>query len=349
MSTENDLVRLDERAVSAIAGGFLMRSEQVRQGVAALVKQYPFAAQAAMVAGEFAILDAMTEDDKAFIKLCKERKRLLCEGGGNPSLEACYAVVAEAASKLLRFPSDDFSVWSNGTLYVKENGFRKLLRDYGASSIDVKPGGPKWTPLQDRKCWEVIGTASCVLDGKLVTTGDQLVQVNGNATDNPEKIAAHATRSLLKRLYKKVSSIDIGGEDEPDNVTDLPQGNEKRIEMPETVVTVHKTAPPEPEPVVQVSLVTPQEIRDEMIRAAVCCKGDHGRCGKMLSKDPEAASVFQEIWKAFDEAADLPALNKAGKDNKGTIKTFSDDVRAALTRWYELRVQHFKHGRPEVT
>ena len=221
MSDSDQLVVLDTQVVKAIATGFLRRAEDVRAAVQTLIKESPFAAHAAMVAGEFAIRDAMTDEDKAFIQRCKKEGKLLCEGGGSPTVEKCYDVVAEAAAKMLRFPSKDFSVWTIGTLYVKEDGFRQLLKVEGWSAIDPQTDPPVWKRLQDRSYWEVAARASARRNG-VTESVNCLVGVNGNATDGIEKILSHATRSILKRLHKKCSSIllEFDGEDDS-NVVDV--------------------------------------------------------------------------------------------------------------------------------
>ena len=214
----NQISILNPNDVAAIATGFMSKAEDVRQAVQSLIASNSYAASAAMVAGEFAIRDAMTEQDKAFILRCKKEQKLLIEGGSPPVDDKVFSVVAEAASKQLRFPSREFSVWTNGTLYVKEDGFKRLLMIEGWSAIrsDVKP--PRWVKLQDRSYWECSATASAKRGGTTESV-ECLVGVNGNAADGIEKILSHATRSILKRLYKTCSTIQLEFDGEDDSNT----------------------------------------------------------------------------------------------------------------------------------
>lgn len=308
MSTE--IIPLDAGAVSAIAHGFLRKSEEVRTAVKSLMVEYPFAANAAMVAGEFAIADAMTADDKAFILKCVQRGRLLIEGGKPPSDEKVFQVVAEAAAKTLTFPSKEFSVWTNGTLYIKEDGYRRLFKERGDCSVlDVEPGPPVWKKLQDRAYWEVTGFAKVDVSGKPVRV-DCLIGVNGNATDGIEKILAHATRALLKRLWKKVSGIDIDGSTDGDTTQDLtPLGAiGTDAEKPDTTTDAER------------DILAWQQSRNGLNR--------------MLSDNPSEAATVMELWDSIGSAKAMSDLEVCGQKIKDLKPRPSTRVLDELRRWW---------------
>ena len=219
----NDIATVNTDAIRAVATGFLARAEQVREAIASVMWEHPYAAAAAMIAGQFAIEERMTDEDKAYILKCVTKGKLKVEGGKTPDNSKIFEVVAEAAAKQLRFCADDYSIWTTGTLYIKEGGYRHLLTQRpGVSHVDINPGVPTWRQLQGGKAmWIVEGEATAIVNGELVTI-KATVGVNSNQMDGIAKIEAHAARSLAKRLWKKVSSIDMEFDDETDQIEQSP-------------------------------------------------------------------------------------------------------------------------------
>lgn len=258
---------INTEEIKAIATGFLMKSEQVRSVVAALITDHPAAAAAAMIAGQFAIEDAMTDADKAFIQKCVHRKKILCEGSSTtPPMDAIYAVIAEAESKQLDFGSTQYSVWGKGTFYAKEGAYRKwfsLRTD--CSHLDVNPGLPEWRVLKDKSMWVIPGEASVAVSGEIVSV-KCVVGINGSATDIIANIEAKATRALLKRLWSKVSSISLD-DSEDQIIEDTVQQTPARIDAKPTQQAT------EPEPFeTQIEKATKPIHLDVIARAIVAAK-----------------------------------------------------------------------------
>lgn len=208
--------------IQSLANGFLARSAEVRRVVANAIQGAPEVASAVIMAGQFAIEDAMTEVDKAFIKKGVDRGKILVEGGKTPPDDKIFAVIAEAESKHLDLGTRQYSIWSNGTLYIKEEGFRRLFAlrtDCSELDTDIKP--PVWMKLQERSCWHVPVKASVNVRGRGKVFVECTVGVNGNMTDTIAKVEAHAERSVLKKLWKKVTSIVIDDGDENDVVASV--------------------------------------------------------------------------------------------------------------------------------
>jgi uncharacterized protein YciI len=312
----NQISILNPNDVAAIATGFMSKAEDVRHAVQSLIASNSYAASAAMVAGEFAILDAMTEQDKAFILRCKKEQKLLIEGGQSPVDGKIFSVVAEAASKQLRFPSREFSVWTNGTLYVKEDGFKRLLMIEGWSAIktDVEP--PHWVKLQDRSYWECKAWATAKR-GNTTERVDCLVGVNGNASDGIEKILSHATRSILKRLYKTCSTIQIefDGEDDSDTI-------DVSATQPEVKV-IQQDQPKEQKPV---QTDWPQTDWPQIL-------------DKILARiDDEAErDGFSGLWNAVQKAKTAKALDECVKEIEDWKPLHSERNIIELRRFFKFR------------
>lgn len=232
---------VNTKEIASIASGFLQRSEQVRGAIASTMMMHPFAASAAMIAGQFAIEEAMTDSDRAFILKCVARKKVLIEGGKQPSDAAIFSVVAEAAAKQLLFGCDQYSVWSTGTLYMKEGGYRQLfkLRE-DCSHLDVSPGLPEWRVLKDKAMWVIPGEASVRCGGEIVSV-KAVVGINGNSTDIIANIESKAARALLKRLWVKVSSIHM--DDSEDQIEIIEETEPKRIQKQQETTSTPAAEP----------------------------------------------------------------------------------------------------------
>jgi hypothetical protein len=319
MSTLTTTVNTSE--IASLATGFLAKSAEVRRVVKQAIQGAPEIASAVIMAGQFAIEDAMTDTDKAFILKGITRGRILVEGGKQPVAERCYAVIAEAESKHFDIGTKQYSIWSNGTLYVKEDGFRRLFElrdDCSELDTDIKP--PVWMKLQDRSCWHVPVKAWVTVKGRGKVSVDCTVGVNGNLTDGIAKIESHAERSVLKKLWKKVTSIVI--EEEGEN--DVVNGSVIIVEEPVAAIT--------------------EKQQDESIAAAKQFSGDYDRCVKMLSSDPSAASVFQDIWKTIADCKTLEELDCIAKDSAALFHTFSKDVQLKIKAFSGERRKELAKG-----
>jgi hypothetical protein len=91
-----------------------------------------------------------------------------------------------------------------------------MREDCSELDTDIKP--PQWMKLQDRSCWHVPVKAWVTVKGRGKVVVDCVVGVNGNMTDGINKIEAHAERSVLRKLWKKVTSIRIDDEESDDTV-----------------------------------------------------------------------------------------------------------------------------------
>ena len=238
MSTLTTTINTSE--IASLATGFLGKSAEVKAVVMQAIQQAPTVASAVIVAGEFAIEDAMTDGDKKFILKAITKGRILAEGGPKPPDDKCFSVIAQAESRGFDICTDQYSIWSNGKIYIKENGFRKLfeMRE-DCSELDTSIQPPQFMKLQDRSCWHVPVRAWVMVKGRGKVSVDCTVGVNGNLTDGINKIEAHAERSVLRKLWKKVTSISMD-EDEGDDtvagsviIVDEPKAN---IEQPKPLV-----------------------------------------------------------------------------------------------------------------
>jgi hypothetical protein len=319
------MTTVDTTDIQQIATGFLMRAEQVRSVIAKTMQDAPFAASAAMIAGQFAIEAAMTETDKAFIKKCVERKKILVEGtsGTVPDTAIC-AVVAEAAAKQLLLGAGHYSVWANGTLYVKEAGYRHLLKIRGGvSEVDISPGLPRWEVLKDKSMWVIPGKASAKVDGKLVSV-ECTIGINGNATDIIANIEAKAFRSLAKRLWLKVSSIELEDGDTDDTL--LSQDNQQPAAITE-------------QPVVDAAA---EKLRVDGIMS----RQQFDRCRKMIANTPEHLEFFNGSITDLEACKTLEQLDMTRKAMTETRKglKLSQAVTDELKRFIEVREAELRAG-----
>jgi hypothetical protein len=306
-------VKMDADAIRSIATGFVAKSAEVMGVVRQAYQAAPEVYSAVTLAGQFAIEDAMTEADKAFIDRGISCGRILTEGGKPPSKEKCYSVIAEAQSKGFDLASKQYSIWTNGTLYVKEEGFRRAfsMRE-DCSHLDTKNEEPVWTKLQERSYWRVPVEAWVTVRGQKEPVRVKcVIGVNGNISDSISKIEAHAERSVLKKLWKKVTSIAIDADDDENDIADG------------SVIVVEKSS----------AAITEQPCdiaTDKRPSAADFHAGNYDRCLKMLSSDPSAAAVFQDIWKTIADVKTLVELDAIAKDSATLFRTFSKDVQGKI-------------------
>jgi len=315
----NAMATVDTTSIQKIATGFLLRAEQVRAVIAKTMIDSPFAASAAMVAGQFAIEEAMTDEDKAFIKKCVDRKKILVEGtSGIVPDAAIHSVVAEAAAKQLLLGAGHYSVWAGGSLYIKEAGYRHLLKIRGdVSEIDISPGLPAWQVLKDKSMWVIPGTASAMVRGIKVTV-ECTVGINGNPTDIIANIEAKAFRSLAKRLWLKVSSIEMEDGDVDDTVFD----------QPEPAAIGHDAG---------------KEIT-QLQRDRIAAEFELDACRKMIADNQAHVDFFERSVQGIDESDSVELLKEVGKlmkEQNAELK-LSERVMKELRRLFAIRQDELK-------
>jgi hypothetical protein len=276
-----------------------------------------------MIAGQFAIEEAMTEVDKAWIVKCVAKKKILCEGGGKPPDEAIYAVVAEAEAKNLDIGTAQYSVWSNGTLYIKEGGYRKLFKlRKDCSELDTKLGMPIWTKLQDRSCWHIPVRASVKVHGKGEILVDCTVGVNGNATDNIAKVEAHAERSVLKKLWKKVTSIAVEEDGDDDTVGSVIVVDEPAKQITQAVIHDDDA----------------KKLQEAAFDGAVRQLKD------ILAEEPDKLQFVLDVCNQIRTASTLAFLEETGNELAAMKENYSKTVLKLIRPLYQSRLAELKGG-----
>ena len=146
---------------------------------------------------------------------------------------------------------DEYAIFaqrgSASKVYVKENGYRKLLSMIPGCVIgDVKVGYPQIQQLDGNvEVWAVSGVANCTVHGQLIEVeakGEFAVRLpvkrsreSRDVIDNVDGIAAKARRRLLQQLWRKVSGssfIDDSNEADAANAD------------PENIIVVQPTPQP---------------------------------------------------------------------------------------------------------
>jgi hypothetical protein len=110
---------------------------------------------------------------------------------------------------------------SPSKVYVKENGYRKLLGMLPGCQIgDVQVGFPQIETLDGGvEVWSVPGKADCTIDGRKIAveaTGQFAIRLpvkrsrqDNSVIDNVDGIAAKARRRLLQQLWRKASGAGM--------------------------------------------------------------------------------------------------------------------------------------------
>lgn len=205
-----------------------------------------------------------------------------------------------------------------GKLYTKAPGFRTLFAHLGIVP-EVSSGHPEFVPLGtgDKKVWRVSGKASCDYQGKsyeVTFEGENRIGLPGYESDNVAGIAAKAKRRLLQELWLKVSPILTAEHSDNDTDDVIPEAAVPRIEPP---ANTHPAA-------------------------ADMHSGNYHRVMKMLSSDPSAASVFQEIWKTIGDAKTIKGLDAIAKESATLFRTFSKDVQDMIKGYSQSRRDELK-------
>jgi hypothetical protein len=154
-------------------------------------------------------------------------------------------VMAEAWTRGLIPGQAQYSVYGGGDkrpakLYIKEMGYRELLRQFGATNIDIKAGYPILRKEGNGpEVWECEGTASCDYNGTkypVELTGKWAVRLpakrsrdSGDITDNIDGIRAKVKRRLVKDLYEKISG-EISDEENDEEPAEPAQAQPPKIE-----------------------------------------------------------------------------------------------------------------------
>jgi hypothetical protein len=153
-------------------------------------------------------------------------------------------VMAEAWTRGLIPGQAQYSVYGAkdkpAKLYIKEMGYRELLRQFGATNIDIKAGYPTLRKEGNGpEVWECEGTASCDYNGTkypVELTGKWAVRLpakrsrdNGDVTDNIDGIRAKVKRRLVKDLYEKISG-EISDEENDEEPAESAQAPPPKIE-----------------------------------------------------------------------------------------------------------------------
>jgi hypothetical protein len=139
------------------------------------------------------------------------------------------------------------------------------------------------------------------------------VGVNGNLTDGINKIEAHAERSVLRKLWKKVTSIRIDEDDEPDD-------------------TVHSGG---------VVVVVPNRIeeRTELQRDRQAAESDLQRARDMVNTDESQLQFVNRSIDGINESQSLEMLKAVAElmaEDKKQLKV-SERPLAILRRLYQVR------------
>ena len=322
MSTLTTTINTSE--IASLATGFLGKSAEVKAVVRQAIQQAPTVASAVIVAGEFAIEDAMTDGDKKFILKAIAKGRILAEGGPKPPDDKCFSVIAQAESRGFDICTDQYSIWSNGKIYIKENGFRKLFEmreDCSELDTDIKP--PQFMKLQDRSCWHVPVRAWVMVKGRGKIAVDCTVGVNGNLTDGINKIEAHAERSVLRKLWKKVTSISMD-EDEGD---DTVSGSVIVVEEPVKQIEEKPVATEPSEP-------SETEKHEPSL----------ARIRKILGDNPDQLTFVESVWNEIAAAKTQERLEEAGKELAAMKASVSQQVLSLVRPYYQARQSELKGG-----
>ena len=300
----SEIAKFKTSDITALATGFLIKSGEVKTAIRKAISNNPDIASALIVAGSFAIEDAMSDAEKTWLVKCYDRGKILCEGGKRPPNDVCHAVIAEAEAKQFELCTKQYSIWSNGTLYIKEDGYRRLffLHEH-CSDLDTNLDPPEWRKLADRQMWCVRVRGSVLFKGKKVVI-DTTIGVNANATDGIAKIESHAERSLLKKLWKKATSISLEADDEAGN--EIVSGVlviEPTGYLP-PVSTIEATASVAEEIATMIAaralqIADPKKREDFILNMNVFWQGQHATQKRI--KDLDQLSHYNDYWDSITD------------------------------------------------
>jgi hypothetical protein len=229
--------------------------------------------------------------------------------------------VIEAMLRGVSIVGNQFNV-IKGNFYIARNGWEAKLRKAGCTQIvptigrpeDVLQGAMNERGTSRQITATFAAQATCVKDGKrhsvsaCVSDGiDGRIEVSAFGKDMQaciDGLKGKAEARILKKLFFLACDATELDDDEANVIVIEPQ--QERIEQASVVE-------PEPQP-----------------SAAEQHAGDYDRCIKMLSSDPSAASVFQDIWKTVADCKTLEELDAIAKDSATLFRTFSKDVQGKI-------------------
>jgi hypothetical protein len=215
---------------------------------------------------------------------------------------------------------------SAAKVYVKENGYRKLLGMLPHCVMgDVKVGYPQIQQLDGKvEVWAVAGEADCTVSGKRVSVeakGEFAVRLpvkrsreSKEVIDNVDGIAAKARRRLLQMLWRKVSgSAFVDDANEADALNPDPNN-----------VIVVESAP-------QPALPTQQEA------AAVSWGEEASRLAAKVNG--KSAEIMDAFYISLGDCVTLDELQKEWQALQAVAKTDKPDQRVMefLTRFKDHR------------
>ena len=233
------------------------------------------------------------------------------------SVEVIKDCVVEAMLRGVSVAGNQFNI-IKGNFYIARNGWEAKLRKAGCTEIVPTVGRPEdvlmGTPNQYGNC-QVTATfaaqASCMKDGKRHSVSacdandvDGRIQVSAFGKDLSacvDGLKGKVEARILKKLYCLACDAV-----EPD----------EEFERPDVIIV--------PEATKQI------EQANKLPSAAESHAGDYDRCVKMLSSDPSAASVFQDIWKTIADVKTLEELDAIARDSATLFRTFSKDVQGKI-------------------
>ena len=138
---------------------------------------------------------------------------------------------------------------SPSKVYVKENGYRKLLCMLPGCQIgDVQVGFPTIETLDGGvEVWSVAGRADCTIDGRKITveaTGQFSIRLpvkrsrqDNSVIDNVDGIAAKARRRLLQQLWRKATGSSF-----------IDDANDADAIQPHEIEVIDAGPVPQPQP-----------------------------------------------------------------------------------------------------
>lgn len=237
-------------------------------------------------------------------------------------VEVIKDCVVEAMLRGVSVAGNQFNI-IKGNFYIARNGWEAKLRKAGCTEIVPTVGRPEdvlmGAPNQYGNC-QVTSTfaaqASCMKDGKRYSVSacissevDGRIQVSAFGKDLSacvDGLKGKVEARILKKLYCLACDAV-----EPD----------EEFERPDVIVV--------PEVAKQIEQATQTPIAGA-ITAVKQFSGDYDRVLNMLSSDPSAASVFQEIWKTIADCKTLEELDAIAKDSATLFRTFSKDVQSKI-------------------
>ena len=252
---------------------------------------------------------------------------------GDETIRMC---VIEAMLRGVSIVGNQFNV-IKGNFYIARNGWEAKLRKAGCTQIVPTIGKPEDVLLgtpNDKGNRQITATfaaqATCVKDGRRYAVSasvadgiDGRIEVSAFGKDIQaciDGLKGKAEARILKKLFFLACDATELDDDEA-NVIVIEQPADRIEEKP-----------------------VDQQPVDNLPSAAEFHAGDYDRCIKMLSSDPSAASVFQDIWKTIADVKTLEELDAIAKESKTLFGTFSKDVQSKIKAFSGDRRKELTEG-----